>query len=137
MKGLKRLLMQDSVYTRLEPDDASFTKGFSWTQFLRVRQLAYRRRLFCAGQDFMGLGPEHLEVGDIVVVLLGGPTPYILRPVVGNQKQYILIGECYVFGLMNCEGLQHVQDMLRQKGFHIPHTGPPRCTSPLEVFTLV
>jgi hypothetical protein len=141
MKGLKRLLIQDSINMRLGPDDIpfikAFTKGFSWTQFLRVRQLAYRRRLFCAGRDFMGLGPEHLEVGDIIVVLLGGPTPYILRPVVGSQEQYILIGECYVFGLMNCEGLQHVQDMLRQKGFHIPHTGPPRCTSPLEIFTLV
>jgi hypothetical protein len=85
----------------------------------------------------MGLGPEHMEVGDIVVVLLGGPTPYVLRPVVGSQSQYKFVGECYVFGLMDCEGLQHVQDELRQKGFHIPHTGPARCSAPLRSFTLI
>ena len=95
----------------------------------RVAQMTFGRRIFHDGRDFLGLGPESMEVGDIVVVLLGGPTPYTLRPLVEDPKRYKLVGECYVSGIMNCEALQH-------KGFNVPVTGEGRCSSPLEWFTL-
>lgn len=63
-------------------------------------------RLFTTDNAFaiLGTGPEGLHVGDVVVVLFGGNTPYVLRGV-GNQGHYKLIGECYVSGIMHGEAL--------------------------------
>lgn len=44
--------------------------------------------------------------GDQVFVLFGGQVLYVLRPVEGH---YQFIGECYVHGLMDGEGLQNLE----------------------------
>jgi hypothetical protein len=41
--------------------------------------------------------------GDIVCVLFGGKTPCCLRQA---DDRYILVGECYVHGLVNGEAIQ-------------------------------
>ena len=48
------------------------------------------------------LGPAALEVGDKVCVLLGGKVPFCLRPI---GRSYLLVGECYVHGLMKGEAI--------------------------------
>lgn len=58
----------------------------------------YGRRIFVACDGTIGLGPAILEPGDIVVLLFGGFTPYVLRLV---NDHYILVGECYVHGQMD------------------------------------
>jgi hypothetical protein len=50
-----------------------------------------------------GTGPEGLRVGDIICVLYGGDVPFILHP--DGKGQYVLIGECYVSGIMQGEAL--------------------------------
>jgi hypothetical protein len=52
---------------------------------------------------YLGFGPSTVQPGDCLVVLLGCYAPMILRP----QKNgvYIVIGKCYVQGLMNGEAL--------------------------------
>lgn len=47
------------------------------------------------------LGPKVMEVGDVVCVLFGGKMPFCLRP--WGEGQYLLVGECYVHGLMKGE----------------------------------
>lgn len=47
----------------------------------------------------IGLSPKSAKVGDVVVVLQGGETPFVLRPQ-GPNGLYRLVGECYIHGIM-------------------------------------
>ena len=44
-----------------------------------------------------GIRPACMREGDIVVVLFGGQSPYILRP---HDDAYLLVGQAYVDELM-------------------------------------
>jgi hypothetical protein len=61
-------------------------------------------RIFRCGKGFIGTGPRNMEAGDIVCVLFGGQTPFVLRPSPGDK--YELIGPCYVHGVMDGEVMQ-------------------------------
>ncbi|CAN9308419.1 unnamed protein product [Alternaria alternata] len=52
---------------------------------------------------YLGFGPSTALPGDSLVVLLGCFTPMILRPL--ENGAYIIIGRCYVQGLMDGEAL--------------------------------
>ncbi|OAA50928.1 HET domain protein [Beauveria brongniartii RCEF 3172] len=52
------------------------------------------------------LGPGVMEAGDVVCVLLGCKVPFCLRPV---GSRYLLVGECYVHGLMKGEAMAQLQ----------------------------
>jgi len=68
----------------------------------------------------MGIGPSIMSMGDQVVILKGGPLPFILRqneqvePQVYEDKSersvWNLVGEAYVHGLSAGEGIRHLQD---------------------------
>ena len=58
----------------------------------------------------LGSGPEGMLSGDIVCIILGACTPFLLRldtECTGNQrdKRWKLVGPCFVYGLMYGEGL--------------------------------
>lgn len=55
----------------------------------------YNRRLFLTDDGFLGLGPESLEHGDLIVVVYGGEWPFALRP---SGDKYLLLGPYYVAG---------------------------------------
>jgi len=57
------------------------------------------RCFFITQKGYIGLGPEIARKWDSVVVLLGGQTPYVLRP--KGASAYELIGETYVHGIMD------------------------------------
>ncbi|KAL8387847.1 hypothetical protein RB595_009632 [Gaeumannomyces hyphopodioides] len=57
------------------------------------------------------LGPAALETGDVVCVLFGSKVPFCLRPI---GERYLLVGECYVHGLMRGE----VMDILARNELH-------------------
>ncbi|KAF1965068.1 HET-domain-containing protein [Bimuria novae-zelandiae CBS 107.79] len=63
------------------------------------------------------LGPAAMEPGDVVCVLFGCKVPFCLRP---TGKYYLLVGECYVHGLMNGEAIEMLsQRKLQEKTFGI------------------
>jgi len=62
-----------------------------------------QRRLFWTERGSYGLGPQCMRTGDIVVVLYGGNTPYVLRP---RGDKYIFMGQAYVDEIMNGELFQ-------------------------------
>lgn len=73
------------------------------------RQAAYGRQFFTSRKGYMGLGPGGtVNLGGMdskceIVILLGGRTPYVLRK--DGKHGYRFVGECYVHGLMDGEGL--------------------------------
>jgi hypothetical protein len=69
-----------------------------------------RRAAFRTKDGWVGLGPDHMQEGDLVILLFGGDVLTILRAWDGH---YVLVRECYVEGMMygevmrvgsSCEG---------------------------------
>lgn len=61
-------------------------------------------RIFATEDNFLGTGVPGMQVGDILCIIYGASCPQILREVKGTGN-HLLIGECYVPGLMHGEGL--------------------------------
>ena len=82
------------------------------TTFSQATDSATINQRFCITKDgYMGLVPDVATPGDIIAVFLGGVVPFVLRPISGDEgdnkweKRYLLVGECYVHGVMNGEVL--------------------------------
>ena len=70
------------------------------------------RRVFATTRGFVGMGPEYVQEGDVVVILHGGRIPFLLRPTVDKNTDrtttttqkghncYELVGETYMYGMM-------------------------------------
>lgn len=77
-------------------------------QFIqRVRSVIWNRTLFTTvGAKFsllFGLGPPELKDGQMVCILHGCSVPVILEPV---KNSWVLVGECFVYGIMDGEAMQ-------------------------------
>ena len=64
----------------------------------------------------LGSGPEGMLPGDIVCVIMGARTPFLLRPdteytVHHSSQRWKLVGPCFVYGLMYGEGLRMGEQM--------------------------
>lgn len=58
----------------------------------------------CVTEDnFFGLVPENVEVGDLVVYLEGADKLHLLRPQDENRSVFIVVGSCFVYGLSKGE----------------------------------
>jgi hypothetical protein len=69
-------------------------------------------RSFCTTtNNYMGVFPAAARVGDIIVVLVSGNVPYVLRHKVGDRFKYI--GACYVHGIMDGEAMRNGRDLER------------------------
>jgi len=63
------------------------------------------RKPFLAKKGYVGLAPDHTEVGDMIVIFLGGKFPYVVR---GNgDGTYRFIGEAYIHGIMYGEFMEN------------------------------
>jgi hypothetical protein len=91
------------------PSDLSedFQLSSGQLQHFRIRTIAAikNRVLFQSANRLMGLGPPGTVVGDDICVLIGYPALFILRKV---ASRYILLGECFVLGLMDSESLRDI-----------------------------
>ena len=76
-------------------DRTRYSRDVSW--------ICTNRRLFYTSGGFIGLGPSNIRANDVVAVLFGGHTPFLLRPRTGC---YQLIGEAYVYGMMDGEAME-------------------------------
>jgi hypothetical protein len=91
-----------------------------------VAEVCHNRRFFITKKGLFGLGPGALKEQDFVAILLGSDVPFVLREVVGREegsleermrtnepipmdRKFQLIGECYVDGLMQGQGVVGVE----------------------------
>lgn len=70
----------------------------------RIYDSCAHRSLLVTYRGYMGLAPWNAQIGDKVAILYGGETPFILRNVKGTED-FSLIGEAFVYGLMDGEGM--------------------------------
>lgn len=66
--------------------------------------------LFTTDNPFVGIGSGLALPGDIVCVLNGGRTPFILRRTNLIKEEYKLVCECYVYGIMQGEWMRDVKE---------------------------
>jgi hypothetical protein len=94
------------------------------------------RRIMATETGFIGLAPPNAKPTDIVCIFLGAPVPIILRPHSGGN--YNLVGECYVYGVMDGEALGHLNDELRALGHRSRPCpgGKSKSSAPLETFKI-
>ncbi|EJT69396.1 hypothetical protein GGTG_13015 [Gaeumannomyces tritici R3-111a-1] len=113
-------------HPRLEEKLESLAEGGNTSRFCStVDSVSARRQLFTTMNGYFGLGPDLLEKGDVVCVLSGADLPLVLSPTSWRRQQdendgegagrqprptepwrvdhNLLVGECYVEGLMNGE----------------------------------
>ncbi|TVY71201.1 Heterokaryon incompatibility protein 6 OR allele [Lachnellula suecica] len=70
----------------------------------RVFDVVSNRKFFrSANKRRLGLAPPKAEKGDIICILFGCSVPVLLRRV--ENGQHILVGECYVHGMMDGEAI--------------------------------
>ena len=65
----------------------------------------YKRALCVSEHGLMGIVPLAAEAGDLICVFFGSDTPFVLRKAGDRFK---LVGECYVFGIMNGEAMESI-----------------------------
>lgn len=76
--------------------------AFKWGH--EATLVSRHKRFAITSNGYFVSGPKHLQEGDVIVVLYGGKTPFVLRPRAGDLGGgWYILGECYVHGLMNGE----------------------------------
>ncbi|EUC49159.1 hypothetical protein COCMIDRAFT_85426 [Bipolaris oryzae ATCC 44560] len=64
------------------------------------------RRFFLASNGCMGMGPPEMQSGDSIVILLGSTVPFCIRAMQDAPGgHYRIVGDAYVHGLMDGEGV--------------------------------
>jgi hypothetical protein len=66
----------------------------------RVRR---QREVFTKEKKYTGLGPLLMQENDIVCLIYGAKVLFLIRR--RAEGGYLLVGECYVHGLMHGEGI--------------------------------
>ena len=78
---------------------------------------SFNRRVLITSTGHIGVGPKMTRAGDVLVILHGGNTPYVLRPF---GDAYRLVGDCYVADVMQGEAVRkHRDDGKRDMEFRI------------------
>ena len=56
-------------------------------------------------KGYVGVVPNMVQVSDTVAIFKGGRVPFILQNSMERPQAFRLVGECYIHGIMNGEGL--------------------------------
>jgi Heterokaryon incompatibility protein (HET) len=73
------------------------------------------KKLMVTRGQRLGLVPSRAKAGDVIALLLGGEVPIVLRP---KGDKYTLVGECFVDGVMDGEGLVEARKQARPDADH-------------------
>ncbi|PQE10655.1 heterokaryon incompatibility protein [Rutstroemia sp. NJR-2017a BBW] len=84
---------------------ASSYKQQAASYIAALQDTLYGWRFVVTKNGYVGVVPNIAKVGDVVAILKGGRVPFVLKKSEKREKVFRLIGECYIHGLMNGEGL--------------------------------
>ncbi|MCJ1404177.1 hypothetical protein MMC11_007402 [Xylographa trunciseda] len=73
-----------------------------WLRFTHRVSAGLGRKLITTERGYVGTGPDWLQRGDKVCILLGSSLPVLLRPI---DDHHMLIGPCYIHGIMFGEAM--------------------------------
>lgn len=59
--------------------------------------------------NLCGIGPSIIQEGDVIHLFHGGTVPFITRRSEERQGAYQLIGQCYLWGMMQGEGISYAE----------------------------
>ena len=71
-----------------------------------VREVTRTRRFFVTADRYIGLAPSVAREGDRVAVIYGCSNPFLIRETGDHEATWRLVGECYVYGLMDGEAIK-------------------------------
>lgn len=98
------------LFTGTKADDSHnevFLKVLNTGLLLQIERMARSCKFFISSSGYMGMATQDLQKGDAICILLGCHVPMLIR----KQGDYHhLVGECFVWGLMDGEGLQDRKD---------------------------
>jgi hypothetical protein len=86
-------------------NDGRNKEAWKAKKFARAMYYSYAQSLAITQNGYVCLAPKQTKPNDYVAILLGGKTPYILRP---NKDNFTFVGDTYVHGLMKGEALEDV-----------------------------
>ena len=69
--------------------------------FTAMSYLAMGRKYGITKDGTVGLVPSDAQEGDEICIFLGLVVPYVIRKASGTDDHYLLVGECYLNGLMD------------------------------------
>ncbi|KAI6086646.1 heterokaryon incompatibility protein-domain-containing protein [Hypoxylon rubiginosum] len=101
--------------------DYSFSEdvkgGGDWFNYeTLVRRKCHNRSLLFTEKGYLGLGPD-CQAGDVICLMLGSEVPFVLRP---RNGYFQLVGDTYLHGIMEGEGMQCYRDgLLHETQFEI------------------
>ena len=84
-----------------------------------LTRVTINRRFFETSQHYLGIGPQSMQMGDVICILFGASTPVVLRPLPGTDGLYQFLGDCYVHGVMFGEALESVRDSAKFEIFRL------------------
>ncbi len=88
--------MPNARYLEDFSDESIFLDTWFWAAF---------QRNFCSTKEGrMGLVPGAALKGDLIAIILGADVPFVLRTT--SMGRYVLIGECYIHGIMKGEAIR-------------------------------
>jgi hypothetical protein len=97
---------KESIFSSLRGCDAlSPERGGNRYRDVILRAGNLYRKLFTTEKGYIGLSVEEIAIGDVVAFFAGGKVPFVLRSS-GNVSEYLVVGDCYVHGLMNGEAFR-------------------------------
>jgi len=99
-------------------EDQYISREFEeWGRLENINSACQGRSFFLTASGFFGIGPAETRPLDTIVILLGGPVPFVLRLLGGY---HIMIGECYVGDIMQGEVINiAAEDMRREDEFKV------------------
>lgn len=64
-----------------------------------------RRKILLTSTGFLGVASDSVKIGDKLTLLPGAEFPILLRRCPRRGDEYKFVGECYIHGLMNGQGM--------------------------------